>query len=269
MTGRSDYYVYVYIDPRNYEEFYYGKGTGSRKNSHLKQQGESFKTKRINEIRLEGLEPIVRVIAKGLTEPQALLVEKTLLWKLGKQLTNVSGGGFSEHFRPHDYLHRLLPGFDYNHGFYYYNVGEGEHRCWEDYTRYNFISAGQGKRWRDAIGGFNEGDLFAAYLKGCGYVGIGQIHAKAQMINKVLLNNKPMLTHSLQRNMAKNCDNAEKSEYVCLVDWIAHVPRGQAKWKAKSNLYTTPLVRASLDAQPDTIHFLEKEFNFSIEQLMM
>lgn len=31
----DDYYVYVYIDPRNYEEFYYGKGKGSRKNAHL------------------------------------------------------------------------------------------------------------------------------------------------------------------------------------------------------------------------------------------
>jgi hypothetical protein len=25
----NNYYVYVYIDPRNYEEFYYGKGKGS------------------------------------------------------------------------------------------------------------------------------------------------------------------------------------------------------------------------------------------------
>jgi len=26
----NDYYVYVYIDPRNHEEFYYGQGVGSR-----------------------------------------------------------------------------------------------------------------------------------------------------------------------------------------------------------------------------------------------
>ncbi len=25
----NDYYVYVYIDPRNFEEFYFGKGRGS------------------------------------------------------------------------------------------------------------------------------------------------------------------------------------------------------------------------------------------------
>jgi hypothetical protein len=28
---KNDYYVYVYIDPRNFEEFYYGKGRGNRK----------------------------------------------------------------------------------------------------------------------------------------------------------------------------------------------------------------------------------------------
>lgn len=36
MPATSEYYVYVYIDPRNFEEFYYGKGKGLRKNAHLK-----------------------------------------------------------------------------------------------------------------------------------------------------------------------------------------------------------------------------------------
>ena len=31
----DEYYVYVYIDPRNFHEFYYGKGKGSRKDAHL------------------------------------------------------------------------------------------------------------------------------------------------------------------------------------------------------------------------------------------
>lgn len=35
MKDNSDYYVYVYIDPRSLEEFYYGKGKGSRKYAHL------------------------------------------------------------------------------------------------------------------------------------------------------------------------------------------------------------------------------------------
>jgi hypothetical protein len=31
----TEYYVCVYIDPRNFEEFYYGKGKASRKDAHL------------------------------------------------------------------------------------------------------------------------------------------------------------------------------------------------------------------------------------------
>jgi len=72
-----DHYVYVYIDPRNNEEFYYGKGKGSRKNTHLTSDADTEKTKRISAIRKEGLEPIIRVIARGLTNGEALLVENT------------------------------------------------------------------------------------------------------------------------------------------------------------------------------------------------
>ncbi len=34
MAINEDYYVYVYIDPTNHEEFYDGKGRGSRKDAH-------------------------------------------------------------------------------------------------------------------------------------------------------------------------------------------------------------------------------------------
>ena len=70
----NDYYVYVYIDPRNFEEFYYGKGRGSRKNAHLEDESDTQKAKRIAAIKKDGLEPIIRVIARGLTEQEALLV---------------------------------------------------------------------------------------------------------------------------------------------------------------------------------------------------
>ena len=119
----SNYYVYVYIDPRNFEEFYYGKGKGSRKDAHLSEDTDSDKSKRIKAIHAAGLSPIVRVIARGLSEHDALLVEKTLLWKLGKQLTNISSGHYASNFRPHDALHRKLSGFDFQNGLYYYNVG--------------------------------------------------------------------------------------------------------------------------------------------------
>jgi uncharacterized protein len=262
----NDYYVYVYIDPRNFEEFYYGKGRGSRKEAHLFDIGDSPKTKRISEIKLSGLAPIIRVISRNLTEDQALLVEATLLWKLGKYTTNLVAGHFTDNLRPHDTMHRELSGFDFQNGLYYFNVGEGPHRLWDDCRKMGFISAGGNKRWREAICGFQVGDVFAAYLKGKGFVGIGKIKGKARMIRDVLLNGKTLI--SLAPNMAHDCDSPNLSEYSALVEWIRAVPAGEAKTRKAPKLFTTPLVRASLDNQPKTIEFLESEFDVDFKDYL-
>jgi hypothetical protein len=267
MSSATDYYVYVYIDPRNFEEFYFGKGRGSRKEAHLSDSSDSEKAKRIAAIHEAGLKPIIRVIARELSEHDALLVEKTLLWKLGRQLTNISSGHYASNFRPHNTLHAQLTGFDYQCGFYYYNVGEGKHRNWEDYRTFGFISGGQGKRWRDAMLGFKKGDVVAAYLKGCGFVGIGKLTSEAKRIRDVLIGSKPLLEHELAcKNMGENIESVELCEYVATVDWIKHVRCDEAKWERNSGLYTTTHVRASLDGQPATVAFLVKEFDVSVRE---
>ena len=266
----NDYYVYVYIDPRNFEEFYFGKGKGSRKDAHLQDVSDSEKTRRIKAILDLDLEPIIRVIARGLSEHDALLVEKTLLWKLGRQLTNVSSGHYSDKFRPHNTIHAMLSGFDYQNGVYYYNVGEGPHRNWDDYKKYGFISAGQGTRFRDAMLGFNEGDIVAAYLKGKGFVGIGKVSSRAKPIKDVVINGQPLVSLDLVcKNMADNISSVDNCEYVAIVKWIKVADRSQAKWERKKELYTTTHIRASLDGQPKTMAFLEKEFDISLGQYLI
>ena len=263
----NSYYVYVYIDPRNFQEFYYGKGRGSRKESHLRDSSDSKKAKQIQDIRKAGLEPIIRVIARDLSEHDAFLVEKTLLWKLGKQLTNVSSGHYSENFRPHFTMHSKIAGFDFQKGFYYYNVGEGAHRNWDDYKRLGFISAGGKEIWREAVRGFNKGDAFAAYLKGKGFVGLGIIKETAKPVSEVRIRNKSLLDHKLvQPGLKTRAGNLEHCEYVATVKWLAAVDRTGAKWKPKSGLFTSQLVRASLDNQPDTVAFLEEEFGVNISE---
>ncbi len=265
----KDYYVYVYIDPRNYEEFYYGKGIGSRKNAHLGDTSDTAKAKRIAEIKREGLSPIIRVIARGLTESEALLVEKTLLWKLGKWTTNIATGHFKDKFRPHNTLHKELSGFDYQNSIYYYNVGESVHRNWDDYIQFDFISAGQGIGRRDAMLGFNPGDICIAYLKEYGFVGVGQIKTKAKMIRDVRINGDPLLSLPLRcQRMKDNHNDSDLSEYVCLVKWIKTVKSDDAKWEARAGLFTTQLIRASLDGQPKTIKFIEESFGISIKDLI-
>lgn len=264
-----DYYVYAYIDPRNFEEFYYGKGKGSRKDAHLADHYTSEKTKRIEAIRREGLAPVIRVLARGLSEHEALLVEKTLLWKLGRHTTNVATGAFADRFRPHDTLHKELSGFDYRNGIYYYNVGEGRERNWDDLVQFNFISAGQGVRWREAMRGFNQGDVFAAYLPRRGFVGIGRIRTKAQMIRDIKISGQTLLSLPLLcKNMNDNSDDEELSEYVCLVEWLKCVARSEAVWPDAPKLYTTPHVRASLDGQPATVEYLEQAFGVPIRNIV-
>jgi hypothetical protein len=124
MAERSDFYVYVYIDPRNYEEFYYGKGCGGRKDAHLDAFGDSEKAKRIRAILKEGEEPIIRVIAKCLSEREALLAETVLIWKQGRYLTNLAQGHYSKHFRPSNRMHVKLQEFDFFNSIYYVNVSE-------------------------------------------------------------------------------------------------------------------------------------------------
>lgn len=264
----KDYYVYVYIDPRNFEEFYFGKGTGSRKLAHLKDDSDSEKTRRIRAIRSEGLEPIIKVIARGLSQHEALLVEKTLLWKLGKNLTNISSGHYSENFRPHDSMHLDLPGFDFSNGIYYYNIGEGIHRNWDDYRRYSFISAGQGKQWADSIKSFSKGDVIAAYLKRRGFVGIGIVTEEAQPIRLVNINGVPLLSlEKVAPRMDDNVASDDLCEWAAKVVWKVAVDRSKAKWQPKSGLFTTQLVKASLVNQPKTIKYLEAEFGVDLRKL--
>lgn len=265
----NDYYVYVYIDPRNFEEFYYGKGRGSRKSAHLSEESDKPKSLRIAAIREVGLEPIIRVIARNLSQHDALLVEKTLLWKLGRTLTNLSSGHYAENFRPQFSMHTRLHGFDYEKGLYYFNVGDGPCRQWEDYREHSFISAGQGPQWRNAIQNFSEGDVFAAFLKKKGFVGIGQILEPAKPIREVKINGKSLLKLPLLcGGMDSNVESDELCEYVCLVKWKRSVDREKAKWAKNSGLYTTTHIRAALNGQPNTVAFLEMEFNISLGKMI-
>ena len=261
----SDYYVYAYIDPRNLEEFYYGKGKGKRKEAHLRDSSDSAKAKRISDIHREGLAPIIRVLARNLTEREALLVEKTLIWKLGRYTTNLATGAFAANFRPHNTLHKELSGFDFRNGLYYYNVGDGPHRKWEDYVRYGFISAGQDKRFRDAMLGFHPGDILLAYLKRKGFVGVARIQKTATMVRNVRINGKPLLSLALtSTGMDQNSDDELRSEYVCEVKWLKHVSRDEAIKSNEVKLFTTTHIRATLDGQPETIDYLERAFELKI-----
>jgi len=191
-----------------------------------------------------------------------------LIWRLGKSLTNASSGHFAENFRPHDTLHIDLMGFDFKNGIYYVNVGEGDNRSWADSRRYGFLSAGQDQKWSDPIRTLVVGDIVIAYLKKYGYVGVGRVIKTAVPVNDFRYKGKSLRSVKLiQPNLFENSDNV-KSEYLVKIEWIKSVESSEAKWKSRAGLFTSQLIKASLQDQPLTRTFIEKRFNLCLNDLL-
>lgn len=92
-------YVYVYIDPRDGHAFYVGKGKGNRLFSHLDDQSESEKVRRIAELRAARLEPRIDLLRYGLTDDQAALIEAAAIDLIGRPpLTNIMAGHHASSF---------------------------------------------------------------------------------------------------------------------------------------------------------------------------
>ena len=273
-TMKNDYYVYVFIDPRNYEAFYYGKGCGGRKDVDRDASGSSEKAlaRRIREIRKMDEEPIVRVIAKGLTQDQALIVETALIWNHWPHLKNASKGHFSKHFRPENRMHETLPSFDFFNGIFYVNVSEGDWRSWKDCRRFGFLSAGGGRNWSEQLDRLNTGDVVVAYLKkgaeGGGYAGIGVVTHRAVRVRQFRFRGKPIRKSELEKpGLFTSADDRNLANYLVGIKWHKTFARKDAKFQSNAGLFTPQRVVASLANQPKTRKFVEDTFGLSLDSI--
>ncbi|MEQ4671904.1 DUF91 domain-containing protein [Providencia vermicola] len=116
-------------------------------------------------------------------------------------------------------------------GSWFVNVGECEYRTWDDNRKFGFIGAGQGKVYSSALKRLAVGDKIYAYMKGCGYVGFGEVTKSAVMIRDFITDsNVPLLSAGLKAQYPdENADNEELSEWVVGVRWIKQLPKEQAK----------------------------------------
>jgi hypothetical protein len=234
------------------------------------------KTNTIHEIEAAGLKPIVLVIAKGLTEQQALLVEKTLLWSI-PGLTNAAPGHFNENFRPKYTLHRHLPGFDFSNQIYYFNACPGQHRLWHENVQYGYVSAGQGKKFRNAISHLHTDDLIVARADGPGYVGLGRVVSEPVPMREFRVpscakdraaRGKLLARLGLKANITDNLHDNEMCEWAAGIDWLKTTDRKKGYWAPKSGLYAPRGVTChSLDRQPKTVKFVERAFDVEFEKL--
>jgi len=270
MKTDSNFYVYAYFDPRNYEMLYVGKGKGSRKNAQRPNKAGTERERRIHEIARAGLKPLIRVVAANLTEDQALLVEKALIWRTGESLTNVSGGHYADNFRPPNTLHQSLPGFDSARGIYFVNVGENQtHRQWEDCRRFGFLAAGYGRRFSEQLDRLDVGSIAAAYLNGRGYVGIARVIAKPVPARDFRYQGRPLRPRMLKGSeLLHDAQDDDDCEYLVAVKWIKHVPQEDARFRRRAGLFAGRLIVASLSGQPKTLEFLQQQFRVNFERLL-
>jgi uncharacterized protein len=90
VADHLGFYVYLYVDPRDGNVFYVGKGKGSRVMAHLNTDGERAKARYIQELRTAGLEPRLEILTHGLKDEEtAFRVEAAVIDALGlERLTN-------------------------------------------------------------------------------------------------------------------------------------------------------------------------------------
>jgi len=73
--------------------------------------------------------------------------------------------------------------------------------------------------------------------------------------------------HLVQPNVDHDSGDPAQAEYILRVRWVTAVPRQDAKWQQRAGLFTTQLIRASLEGQPQTVAFIEDAFGVTLRDL--
>ncbi|KQU25552.1 hypothetical protein ASG63_20475 [Methylobacterium sp. Leaf94] len=147
-------------------------------------------------------------------------------------------------------------------GLWYVNVGQSEHRNWQDMQRYGFVAAGGGTRWSGPLTNLAPGLPIAAYQKGAGYVGYGIVTAGPVMARDFVTETGPLLEQELvEPGLSRDLDDPERAEYVVAVDWqrTFSVPEARSFPGAFANQHVVCRLR-----DPATVEFLQQQFGFAL-----
>ncbi len=144
-------------------------------------------------------------------------------------------------------------------GYWYVNVGDGDHRSWEDMRKHNFLAAGYGSIYSNPLGRLNVGEPIFAYQKGKGYVGFGVVTQTKILASQFTVNGKNLFdVDLLQPNLKHDSDDEERAEYVIGVDWKQTFPLNEAK--TFQGVFANQNIVCKL-RHPETLEFLKKAFN--------
>jgi Endonuclease NucS len=144
-------------------------------------------------------------------------------------------------------------------GYWFANVGEGEHRTWEDNVKYGFISAGHDDRYSKPLLKLGLGDELFAYMAGLGYVGYGKVTKVAVPIAQFqLADGSRLLDQPLKAPRAsEDADDPKLSDWAVGVEWQEWVPKERSK--TFKGVFANQNIICKL-RHPETVAFLRREF---------
>lgn len=145
-------------------------------------------------------------------------------------------------------------------GYWFVNVGEGDHRNWDDNTKYGYIGAGQGEKYSRPLRHLKAGDRIFAYMKGLGYVGYGEVAKEAVPIGDFNVDQfgKSLLELPLGApHAAENKDTPAEAEWAVGVKWFKTFDRDHPK-TFKGAFANQNIVCKLRD--PKTLDYLRAEF---------
>ena len=145
-------------------------------------------------------------------------------------------------------------------GYYFVNVGESEHRNWDDCREHGFLAAGHGLKYSRPLRKLKEGDLVFAYMKQTGYVGFGKVVQPAAAVRDFIVAKqaKKLLDLPLrQPGIGDLAEDPEMAEWAVGIEWKKTFSRDEAKW-FKDAFANQNIVCKLRD--PATVTFLKNEF---------
>jgi len=144
-------------------------------------------------------------------------------------------------------------------GFYFANTGitDNNAREWKLNKKYNFISAGGGPRWINAIKKLKSGDKIFAFISGKGYVGYGVVEDEAVLVKSYRTNGNLLVDELPKDHPWKKEKDPIKDEWLVRVKWLRTFDEDNALWF--KGAFAKPLAVCKL-RDPNTLDFLAAKF---------
>jgi len=145
-------------------------------------------------------------------------------------------------------------------GYLFVNTGitEENSRDWELNRKYNFISAGGGPRWINAIKKLKNGDKIFALIKGKGYVGYGIVEDEAVLVKNYEVDNKLTVNDLSENHDWRLKKDPSVDEWIARVKWLKTFDEKDARWF--KGAFANQNVVCKLRDQ-NTFEFLVKSFD--------